>query len=59
MSAIKDLYYDIEALFIEGMSPSQIAKELNCPVGIVKGALDSFGVDSRDLEEDFGDYYGA
>lgn len=52
MSKLKDLTYDIETLFIEGHSPSSIAKELDIPLGIVKGALEGFGVDTRDLEED-------
>jgi hypothetical protein len=59
MSAIKDLYYDIEALFIDGESPSAIAEQLGCPLSLVKSTLETFGVDTRDLEEDLGDYYGA
>ena len=59
MSKLKDLSYDIEALFIDGLSPREIAAQLDCPLGIVKGALEGFGVDTRDLEEDLGDYYGA
>ena len=59
MSKLKDLSYDIETLFIDGKSPREIAEELNCPLGIVKGALEGFGVDVRDMEPDLGDYYGA
>jgi hypothetical protein len=57
MSKLKDLTYDIEALFIEGETPSAIAEQLACPVSLVKSTLESFGVDTRDLEED--PYYGA
>ena len=59
MSKVKDLAYDIETLFIDGKSPREIAEELGCPLGIVKGALEGFGVDVRDMEPDLGDYYGA
>jgi hypothetical protein len=59
MSKLKDLSYDIETLFIDGKSPREIAEELGCPLGIVKGALEGFGVDVRDMEPDLGDYYGA
>jgi hypothetical protein len=58
MSKLKDLSYDIETLFIDGKSPREIAEELGCPLGIVKGALEGFGVDVRDMEPDLGDYYG-
>jgi hypothetical protein len=57
MSKLKDLTYDIEALFIEGESPRSIAEHLGCPVSFVRRTLESFGVDSRDLEED--PYNGA
>jgi hypothetical protein len=59
MSKLADLSYDIETLFIDGLSPREIAEQLNCPLGIVKGALEGFGVDVRDMEPDLGDYYGA
>ena len=59
MSKLKDLSYDIETLFIDGKSPREIAEELGCPLGIVKSALEGFGVDVRDMEPDLGDYYGA
>ncbi len=35
MSKMAELSYDIEQLYIEGMSPKTIARELNCPVEIV------------------------
>ena len=59
MSKLKDLGYDIETLFIDGKSPREIAEELGCPLSIVKGALEGFGVDVRDMEPDLSDYYGA
>jgi hypothetical protein len=60
MSKLKDLNYDIETLFIDGKSPREIAEELGCPLGIVKGCLEGFGVDTRDLEDDlYSPYYGA
>jgi hypothetical protein len=60
MSKLADLSYDIETLFIDGLSPREIAEQLNCPLGIVKGALEGFGVDVRDLEDEiYSPYYGA
>jgi hypothetical protein len=60
MSKMKDLTYDIEALFIDGLSAGAIAEQLNCPIKLVKDTLETFGVDSRDLEEDvYSPYYGA
>ena len=46
MSAMKDLAWDIEQLYIEGMSPKQIATELECPIEIVLGWIESQGVDA-------------
>ena len=59
MSKMKDMTYDIEAMFIDGESPSEIALQLDIPLSLVKSTLESFGVDSRDIAEDFGDYQGA
>jgi hypothetical protein len=56
MSKLKDLAYDIEAMFIDGDSPQTIAEQLECPLSLVKSTLESFGVDTRDLEDS---YYGA
>lgn len=44
MSKVAELAYDIEQLYIEGMSASMIAQELNCPIGIVKGWIEGNGV---------------
>jgi hypothetical protein len=52
MSKMKDLTYDIEAMFIDGDSPKTIAEQLGCPLSLVKRTLETFGVDTRDLEED-------
>lgn len=35
MSAMSELSYDIEQLYIEGMNAGQIARELNCPKELV------------------------
>ena len=59
MSKMAELAYDVEALFIDGHQPSQIAEQLEIPLSIVQGFLKSFGVDERDMEPDLGDYYGA
>ena len=60
MSKMKDLTYDIEALFIDGETPSEIALQLDIPISLVKNTLESFGVDVRDLEDEvYSPYYGA
>ena len=60
MSKMKDLTYDIEALFIDGDSPGAIAEKLAIPLSLVKDTLESFGVDTRDLEDEvYSPYYGA
>jgi hypothetical protein len=60
MSKVAELAYDIEQLYIEGMSAWQIAQELDCPIGIVKGWIDGNGVaDMPQEDEIFSPYYGA
>ena len=60
MSKVAELAYDIEHLYIDGMSAWQIAQELNCPIGIVKGWIDGNGVaDMPQEDEIFSPYYGA
>jgi hypothetical protein len=63
MGAVKDLYYDIETLFIEGYGAKSIAVQLGIPFEEVQDVLDTFGVDSADaadwdeLEQDEYDPY--
>jgi DNA-binding CsgD family transcriptional regulator len=52
MSKLKDLTYDIETLFIDGETPSEIARQLDIPISLVKNTLKTFGVDTRDIEEE-------
>ena len=51
MSGIKDMVYDIEQLYIDGLSAKQIAEQLNCPLGVVKGWIDGNGVADAPQEE--------
>ena len=44
MASVKDLYYDIESLFIDGKSVAEIADELACPAEYVTDILKSIGV---------------
>jgi DNA-directed RNA polymerase specialized sigma24 family protein len=46
MSKMSELAYNIEQLYIEGLSPRQIATELECPITTVLEWLDSQGVDA-------------
>jgi uncharacterized protein YjcR len=69
MTKLKDLAYDIEALYIEGMTEKNIAKTLDIPVEIVyawqaeNGITDDVEADAADWDEleafDADDYYGA
>lgn len=40
----EQLFYDIESLYIEGLSAKAIAKELNCPLELVLEQLEELGV---------------
>ncbi len=44
MSAMSNLDYDIQELYIEGHSAKMIASLLNCPIDLVLGTLESMGV---------------
>lgn len=57
MSKVAELAYDIEQLFIDGLSATAIAKELNCPVEMVTQFLADFGVSAE--EEEYSPYNGA
>ena len=60
MSAMKDLSYDIEQLYIDGLSAKSIAQTLDCPIEQVLGFLESIGVaDTPQEDEIFSPYYGA
>ena len=53
MSKVAELMYDIESLYIEGLSAKRIAAELNCPVDIVLEAIEQMGVADSPQEEEF------
>ena len=60
MSGIKDLAYDIEQLYIDGLSAKSIAQTLGCPLEQVLGFLESIGVaDTPQEDEIYSPYYGA
>jgi transposase len=60
MSKIAELAYDIEQLYIDGLSASAIAKELDCPIGIVKGWIEGNGVAEAPQEDEvYSPYHGA
>jgi DNA-directed RNA polymerase specialized sigma24 family protein len=46
MSKMAELAYDIEQLYIDGLSVREIAEELECPLGIVTEWIKSQGVDA-------------
>jgi hypothetical protein len=51
MRAIKDLAYDIEQLYIDGMSAKMIAVTLDCPIEQVLGFLEDIGVADSPQED--------
>jgi hypothetical protein len=51
MSAIKDFAYDIEQLYIDGLSAKSIAQTLGCPLEQVLGFLEELGVADAPQEE--------
>lgn len=61
MGAVKDMYYDVETLFIEGYGAKAIAAQLNIPIEYVYDVLADFGVEAADVVEtpQPDDYYGA
>jgi hypothetical protein len=74
MSVMSNLAYEIEQLYIEGMHPTKIAKEVGCPLSMVYDWLESMDVECDDsmdgdaatalasaglgTDEDYGDYGG-
>lgn len=54
----EQLFYDIEQLYIEGLSAKQIAAELACPLDLVLEQLAEIGVADMPQEDDI-EYYGA
>ena len=55
MSVMSELAYDIEQLYIDGLSAGAIARELNCPLGIVQDWLAEIGV-AETPQEDYSPY---
>lgn len=54
MSKMSELAYDIEQMYIEGMSPRTIALTLECPIDIVYEWIEGNSLDAD--EEDFDPY---
>ena len=63
MSKVAELMYDIEQLYIDGMSARMIALTLECPIEMVLTALQEMGVedvaDAPQEDEIYSPYYGA
>lgn len=53
MSKMAELDYDIEQLFIDGLTAKEIAKQLDCPIEIVQGWIDNV---SAEMDEAFGEF---
>ena len=64
MSKMAELDYEIQELFIDGHDARWIAKMLECPMELVLGTLETFGVKEKvehipELDEIYSPYYGA
>jgi hypothetical protein len=63
MSKLAELSYDIEQLYIDGMSARMIAVTLDCPIELVLTALQEMNVEdvaeTPQEEEVYSPYYGA
>lgn len=59
MSKMSELAWDIEQLYIEGLSASKIAKELGCPKSIVEDWIKEINVADTLQEDSQADYFGA
>ena len=59
MSKMADLAYDIETMYIDGLSAKRIAQMLDCPIETVLGQLAEMGVADVPQEEPYSPYYGA
>ena len=53
MSKMSDLAYDIEQLYIDGVSAKRIAQILECPIEIVYSVLEDMGVADSPQEDTF------
>jgi len=68
MSKMAELDYDIEQLFIDGLTAKQIAEQLDCPIEIVQGWIDNVSaemdefeppeLEAYDIEEVYSPYLG-
>ena len=47
----EQLFYDIQELYIEGLSAKRIAAELNCPIELVLEQLAEIGVADAPQED--------
>jgi hypothetical protein len=72
MSKIAELAYDIEQLFIEGLHPTKIAKQLEIPLPAVYDWIETNGCEAEadpwaeiddphvvDIDEVYSPYHGA
>jgi hypothetical protein len=55
MSKVAELAYDIEQLYIEGLHPTKIARELGCPLSMVYDWLEEQGV-AEEPQEPYSPY---
>jgi len=56
MSKIDDLYYDVESLYIEGVSAKRIAVLLECSMEDVYAVLEDMGVADAPQDKDLADF---
>lgn len=57
MSKFDELYYDIEQMYIDGVSAKRIAQILECDIEIVYSVLEDMGVAEKPQTDE--SYYGT
>lgn len=56
MSKMSELAYDIEQLYIEGLSAKNISKALSCPQYLVEDWIKENGLGTFSLKDEFSPY---
>ena len=51
MSKVAEFYYDVEQMYIDGLSAKRIAQILECPIETVLAVLEDMGVADSPQEE--------
>ncbi len=53
MSQFDELYYDVEQMYIDGVSAKRIAQILSCDIEVVYSVLEDMGVADSPQKDDY------